>query len=119
MNIFKKPHIISLLSLIATIPLLFFCLPYHWCMAGHNAHGQVHGIYVITDTLLLILLLISLLFSILDKNKKIGYYFMYFFTLFNTFAVRLDGMLILYVFLLIVHYYTHGEKDEVRSSENE
>ncbi len=66
---------ISFICFLSTMIFVVRCWFCHHCMCGHTAHGQMESVWeILNDVILVLLLTISLTFSLKDKQYKLGYY---------------------------------------------
>ena len=112
----KKLNQISLISLLATFPLFINCTITHYCMCGHNAHGQLSDnvFQYLNDVIIFLLFAISLGLSLYDKRYKLSYYLSVLFTVVLVQLFSFMG-LIFYPLILILHMrYHNGRKIELK-----
>jgi hypothetical protein len=77
MNKNKLIGIISLISLIGTLPLFWVCFNNHWCRDGHLGHdkGELENTRrYLNDAGIILLMTISLIGSLINKSNKLKYY---------------------------------------------
>jgi len=104
----KNINKISFISLIASFPLFLNCTLTHYCMCGHNAHGQLSDNFFqyLNDTMIFVLFAISLGLSLYDKRYKLSYYLLVLFTVVLIQILSFIG-LIFYPLILILHMRYH------------
>ena len=108
-----KMNKISFWALVLTVPFLLNCLLTHYCMCGHNAHGQLSNIAdFVNDALIFLLMAISLGLSLKDKNYKLVYYL---YLLFSVVLVQLLSFIgiIFYLFALYFHFKYHANDEKL------
>ena len=112
-NISKNLSKISFISLIVSFPLFLNCTLTHYCMCGHNAHGQLSDnlFQYLNDVIIFVLFAISLGLSLYDKRYKLSYYLSVLFTVVLIQILSLMG-LIFYPLILILHMKYHNVKEK-------